>query len=158
MPVVDWRAAEEEICKILGAEHVGGPGQPDCRCGAAVVEVKHHTKRVGPNIIRRTMAKPWARGLPLIVVSTSGFSIRAISFAQEHTDVFLYEGNLAEHKVRKIWPPEAEGSHREAAPSAARWWQAAIAVAGGVGVVGGAFFAFKHWASRTVPPPHSPRT
>ena len=150
MVIKDWLAAEKEVCRLLRAEHVGGPGQPDCRRGAAVVEVKHHNKRIGPDIIRRTMEKPLAQGVPLIVVSTSGFSARAVAFAQEHADVFLYEADLTGHVVRQIWPPEAEARRPEdpeAAPaSKTAWWP--LAAAGGLAVAGGVLLAVKHWAAR----------
>lgn len=143
MVIKEWQAAEEEVCRLLGAKHVGGRGQPDCRLGAAVVEVKHHNKRIGPDIIRRTMERPWAQGLPLIVVSTSGFSERAVAFAQEHAEVFLYEADLARHEVRQIWPPEVEARRQETDQgNASIWWP--LAAAGGLAAfVGGIVLAVK---------------
>lgn len=131
------------MCRLLGAEHVGGRGQPDCRLGAAVVEVKHHNKRVGADIIRRTMAKPWAHGLPLIVVSTSGFSDRALAFAQQHTNVFLYVADLAMREVRQIWP-EVEALPTDNTSS---WWPVA-AVGGLAALVGGVVLAARFLTPR----------
>lgn len=148
MVIKEWQAAEEEVCRLLGAKHVGGPGQPDCRLGAVVVEVKHHNKRIGPDIIRRTMQKPWARGLPMIVVSTSGFSDRAVAFAQEHAEVFLYRADLVRHEIRQIWPREVEARHPEAPQgNASSWWPLA-AVGGVAALVGGVVLAVKRWAPR----------
>jgi hypothetical protein len=144
----DWLVTEREVCRLLGAEHVGGRGQPDCRRGAAVIEVKDHRRKVCPDVIRRTMKKPWARGLPLIVVSRSGFSDRAVQFAREHAQVFLYEADLAGQKVRQIWP-EVDVHRPEPAQPGVPLWRPVAALGGLAAVAGGVFLAVKYWA----PPP-----
>ena len=40
MAVKRWLGTEKQVCKSLGKRRLGGPGQPDCRGGGEVVEVK----------------------------------------------------------------------------------------------------------------------
>lgn len=146
MSVKSWEATEKQVCRLLRAEHVGGPGQPDCRLGAGVVEVKDHKDKVDRSILRTTAEKPWARGLPLIVVSTSDFTDGAIAFAKDRGNTFLYGFDPAVDKIWCIWPPEAVPRRPETAPASKTvWWP--LAAAGGL-AVGGVLLAVKHWAAR----------
>jgi len=86
-----WKAAEKEICRLLRKKHVGGPGQPDCSGGGEVVEVKAQRHRVNQWQMREILSKPWARGIPLIIASTSGFTPGAKELAAERSNVWLYK-------------------------------------------------------------------
>ena len=78
-----WARTEREVCELLGADHVGGPGRPDCRDGEHVVEVKDYGRRVHLGIVRRTWQKPWVADR-LTIVSTAGFTAGAIEFAEDN--------------------------------------------------------------------------
>ena len=91
MAIKRWRATERRVCKLLGMEHVGGPGQPDCSSGADIAEVKDQRRLVSKSQMQAIIDKPWAEDLPLIVVSTSGFTQGAAKLDDEYEDVWLYE-------------------------------------------------------------------
>ena len=86
-----WQATEKAVCKFLGKKHIGGPGEPDCAGGGIVVEVKDQERRVNLYQIERLVRRPWARGKPLIVASTSGFTTGARELASEFDDLWLYK-------------------------------------------------------------------
>ncbi len=82
MAIPSWRAKEER--RLRTARHIGGPGEPDCREGAAIVEVKHLQHPVDKSVMDEVIAKPRAPGArPLIIVSTSGFTAGARELANE---------------------------------------------------------------------------
>lgn len=88
-----WRMTEQRVCEWLGAEHIGGPGQPDCRRGALVVEVKDwESRRVNRRDLQAIIDKPWVKeNDTLIVYSSSGFTDGARELADEYDGVYLFE-------------------------------------------------------------------
>ncbi len=102
-----WRATGKEICKELGKRHVGGPGQPDCRGGGEVVEVKHQQRPVNRSQMRDILDKPWGQDHPLVIASTSGFTPGARRLAGKHEDVHLYKvyGSGSSRWSRRSNPP-----------------------------------------------------
>lgn len=108
-----WWATEREVCQKLGAEHVGGPGQPDCRLDAYMVEVKDHGKPIGLTMVRSTYEKSWAQGHPLIMVSTSGYTRPAVEFAAGCREFFLYYMQPG-GRIVSVWPPAEEQAPRDA--------------------------------------------
>lgn len=112
MAVRIWEATEKEVCRLLGAEHVGGPGQPDCRLGALVVEVKDHERKIDAGIVKRALARPWAQDHAVLFVSRSGFSKPALQLIEDLADVFAYQ--LLDGKFVVLWPPGAAPQPRRA--------------------------------------------
>lgn len=109
--MVIGEATEKQVCELLGAEHVGGPGQPDCRLGALiVVEVKDHQRPIDAGVVRRVVARPWAQGRPVIFVSRSGFTKPAIRLIAERPETFAY--HLLAERLLVVWPPDAESRGR----------------------------------------------
>jgi hypothetical protein len=106
MAVERWRGTEKDVCRALGKRHVGGPGQPDCRGGGEVVEVKHQKRPVNQWQMREIVEKPWAEGMPLIVVSTSGFTPGARRMGnREDVSMFKLNAKDGRRRSRKINPP-----------------------------------------------------
>src|SRR2546427_299240 len=103
MSVERWFAEEKDICKLLGRRHIGGPGQPDCRGGGEVVEVKHKQRPMNRSQMKETLDKPWAQGVPLIVTSRSGFTPGARRLAYKYEDVTLFtvRGNGSSRSSRR---------------------------------------------------------
>ena len=102
-----WHGTEKEICRVLGKRHVGGPGQPDCRGGGEVVEVKAQRRPVNQWQMKEILDKPWTQGKPLVVASTSGFTPGAQRLAGESQDVHMYKayGSGRARSSRRINPP-----------------------------------------------------
>lgn len=46
MAVKRWLGTEKRVCEALGKRHIGGPGEPDCRGGGEVVEVKSQRRPI----------------------------------------------------------------------------------------------------------------
>ena len=86
-----WQATEQQVCRFLGKRHIGGPGEPDCRGGGVVVEVKDQERRVNVYQVERIADKPWAKNKPLIIASTSGFTAGARELAAESAEIYLYK-------------------------------------------------------------------
>lgn len=89
-----WQRDEVEVCARFGASHIGGSGQPDCMGDDYIVEVKSYRgRRVDKGIIRRTLAKRWAAGQTLRIVSISGYTDGAIELAAyEGVELYIKEG------------------------------------------------------------------
>ena len=89
-----WQRDEMDACARLGADHVGGPGQPDCVGDDYIVEVKSYNGRpIHKGIIRRTLEKRWADGRALKIVSVSGYTAGAIELAAyEGIELYVKEG------------------------------------------------------------------
>lgn len=99
-----WKGTEKQICQILGKRHLGGPDQPDCSGGGEVVEVKAQRRPVNKWQMKEVLSKPWSRGKPLIVASTSGFTPGAREVASGSRGVYLYKvyGSGRDRSSRKI--------------------------------------------------------
>lgn len=89
-----WQRDEVEVCARFGASHIGGSGQPDCMGDDYIVEVKSYRgRRVDKGIIRRTLAKRWAAGQTLRIVSISGYTDGAIELAAyEGIELYIKDG------------------------------------------------------------------
>jgi len=89
-----WQRDEIDACARLGADHVGGPGQPDCVGDDYIVEVKSYNGRpIHKGVIRRTLEKRWADGRSLKIVSVSGYTAGAIELAaHEGIELYVKEG------------------------------------------------------------------
>ncbi len=103
-----WRGTEKRICTLLGKRHLGGPGEPDCRGGGEVVEVKHQQRRVDRSQMKELVRKPWAHDQPLIVASTSGFTRGARRLAgKEGVDLYKIYGSGSSRWSRRSNPPRS---------------------------------------------------
>ena len=101
-----WRGTEKQICKVLGKRHLGGPGEPDCRGGGEVVEVKHQKRPMNQSQMKDTVHKRWAQDQPLIVASTSGFTPGARRLAvKEGVHLFKIYGSGSSRWSRRSNPP-----------------------------------------------------
>ncbi len=89
MSKFNWKHEEQETCKLLDMEHLGGPGRPDCGDGDSIVEVKDYKRKLHKGDIARILDKDWARDGPLSIVSTSGFTTSALEYASGYDDVEL---------------------------------------------------------------------
>lgn len=89
-----WQRDEIDACARLGADHVGGPGKPDCVGDDYIVEVKSYNGRpIHKGVIRRTLEKRWADGRSLKIVSVSGYTAGAIELAaHEGIELYVKEG------------------------------------------------------------------
>ncbi|MCA9635211.1 MAG: hypothetical protein KC420_04170 [Myxococcales bacterium] len=97
-----WKKEERRACKLLGADHVGGSGRPDCVGSDFIAEVKaYNGRRVDRGTLRRTRNKHWAAGEQLKFVSTSGYTDGAVEYAAvEGIDLFVSRGGeLHPHAV-----------------------------------------------------------
>lgn len=100
-----WRGTEKQICKVLGKRHLGGPGEPDCRGGGEVVEVKHQQRPVNRSQMKDIVDKPWAQDRPLIVASTSGFTPGARRLAgKEEVHLYKVYGSGSSRRSRRSNP------------------------------------------------------
>lgn len=90
-----WKRDERRACELLGADHVGGSGRPDCVGPDFIAEVKaYNGRRVDRGTLRRTHKKRWAAGERIKFVSTSGYTDGAVEYAAlEGIELFVSEGD-----------------------------------------------------------------
>lgn len=100
------KATERAACELLGKKHLGGPGEPDCRGGGQVVEVKNLRRRLSKYDLGVILDKPWAKRGELVVASTSGFTSGARELAEKYDDLFLYNLHLTagRRSSRRVHP------------------------------------------------------
>lgn len=70
-----WQATERAACTSRGMKHVGGPGQPDCRGGNHIVEVKDWQRPVGPKVVEQVWQRQLREGASrATLVAPNGFT------------------------------------------------------------------------------------
>jgi len=106
MAVKRWMGTETQVCRVLGKCHIGGPGQPDCRGGGEVVEVKSQRRPVNQWQMKEILRKPWSTGRPTIVASTSGFTPGARRVATRRPGAYMFKvyGSGSARSSRRINP------------------------------------------------------
>lgn len=106
MAMKRWRGTEKQVCQALGKRHIGGPGQPDCRGGGEVVEVKSQRRPVNQWQMKEILGKPWSAGRPTIVASTSGFTpgARRVAASRPGAHMFKVYGSGSSRSSRRINP------------------------------------------------------
>ena len=90
-----WEKTESQACNILGMEHVGGSGNPDCvdkEKSNLIAEVKDYSRNLNVHDYNTIKKKPWAKGKKLIIVAKNGCSKNAIEEANKDSDVVLLCG------------------------------------------------------------------
>lgn len=107
MAVKRWIGTERQVCKALGKRHIGGPGQPGCRGGGEVVEVKSQRRPINQWQMKEILSKPWSTGRPTIVASTSGFTPGARRVVARRPRAYTYKvyGSGSGRSSRRINPP-----------------------------------------------------
>ncbi len=90
-----WKQDESRACELLGANHVGGSGRPDCIGENFIAEVKSYNgRRVHKGTLQRTHRKHWAARVQFKFVSVSGFTVGAIEYAsREGIELFDFDGD-----------------------------------------------------------------
>ena len=127
-----WQRDKVEVCARLGADHIGGSGQPDCVGDDYIVEVKSYRgRRIDRGIIRRTIEKRWAAGQTLKMVSISGYTDGAIELAAyEGVELYIKEGG-------EVYSLSAAVEEERAAPTDDLFVLKVVAgIAAAAGVVG----------------------
>jgi len=80
----NYTDCELEYCLSIGAEHVGGPGAPDCASSQFIYELKNWKYPISAHTIRELARKPWVAkdSRTLIVCCPAGYTDGAIEEAE----------------------------------------------------------------------------
>jgi hypothetical protein len=100
------KATEKAACAVLGKKHLGGPGEPDCRGGGQVVEVKDLKRKLSKYDMKVILKKPWAKRRERVVASKSGFTPGAKELAADRGRTYLYkiQSSGRRRSSRRVYP------------------------------------------------------